>query len=154
MKLFLKRLVLMILLASYMYFIWWQSSNFDPETVFALTSKIHPFIFLAIGACLELAHLFEFGILYLLFILLFLSYGPLNRKKQVVAVILSLLYGLVDEIHQQYVPYRTASFSDLLKNSLGVLVIWWSVHKSYYERKFKRLSSILRSVEKPLSIKK
>lgn len=131
----------------YMMFIWWQSSQFNPETFFALTSEINMYLFLFIGACLELAHLFEFGFLYLFLIFAFLTFGPLNKRKEITALIISLLYGFIDEIHQHYVPYRTASMNDLLKDTIGVLVIYWLVHKSYYEKKFLKLDFLLRKIE-------
>jgi polysaccharide biosynthesis protein VpsQ len=130
----------------YMMFIWWQSSHFNPETFFALTSEINMSLFLFIGACLELAHLFEFGFLYLFLIFAFLAFGPLNKRKEITALIISLLYGVIDEIHQHYVPYRTASMNDVLKDTIGVLVIYWIVHKCYFNNEDSRFGSFLRKI--------
>ncbi|GAB4138278.1 MAG: hypothetical protein Fur0037_03860 [Planctomycetota bacterium] len=36
-----------------------------------------------------------------------------------VAVLLSVAYGIADEIHQSFVPHRVFSFADLVSDSLG-----------------------------------
>jgi polysaccharide biosynthesis protein VpsQ len=97
------RIIITIIPIVYMYLIWLQTSHFDPESVSDLSKLIPPFVLLAIGAALE------FGILYFLLITFFLLYGPLMKWKEVLVFILSFTYGLIDEIHQVYVPFRSFS---------------------------------------------
>jgi len=52
--------------------IWLQSSHFDPKSIYALTPQISYELLLIIGIGFELFHLFQFGILYLLFVFFFL----------------------------------------------------------------------------------
>jgi polysaccharide biosynthesis protein VpsQ len=131
MTLILKRIILSTLPLLYMDLIWLQSSYFDPESVSGLSTQLSMNVIMLIGICLELAHLFEFGILYLLIILALLSFGKLTRCKEVIAISISFLYGVSDEVHQIFVPYRSASVGDLLKNTIGIIAIWWVIQKSY-----------------------
>jgi VanZ family protein len=43
------------------------------------------------------------------------------KKSIVIAVIISTFFGLTDEIHQYYVPYRNCDVYDLLADFLGSL---------------------------------
>lgn len=139
------RFLITILPIFYMYLIWQQTSHFDPESVSGLSTILNPFVILAIGASLELAHLFEFGILYFLLIVALLSYGHLKKWKEVLVLIFSISYGLMDEIHQLYVPFRSFSIVDLIKNAIGVFVVAILIHKNYFIRKGSRLGLFLRS---------
>ncbi|MCA8965247.1 MAG: VanZ family protein [Planctomycetes bacterium] len=50
-----------------------------------------------------------------------------SRSKARIAVLLAVVYGIVDEVHQSYVPERTASAGDVLSDfsgaTLAVLVL-------------------------------
>lgn len=62
---------------------------------------------------------FGFGIL--LYLTLNNTINPQIKKHAIIiAVILGTIYGLTDEIHQSFVPGRTASITDLLVDSIGV----------------------------------
>jgi len=60
------------------------------------------------------------------FFLAFFLLPPLvkGRKKNLIflAVIIAVFYGISDEIHQLFVPYRFFSFADILTDSAGVLL--------------------------------
>jgi polysaccharide biosynthesis protein VpsQ len=129
------RLSLTILPLIYMWLIWLQSSSFNPESIYLLTYKMDEQIFLMIGMVLEFGHLFEFGILYFLLIMMILSYGRLTKQKEWFCLLVAASYGLIDEVHQIYVPYRSFSFVDLLKNLIGIAVVWYIVHQSYFVRR-------------------
>jgi polysaccharide biosynthesis protein VpsQ len=138
------RFLITILPIFYMYLIWQQTSHFDPESVSSLSTVLNPFVILAIGASLELAHLFEFGILYFLLIVALLSYGHLKKWKEVLVLIFSISYGFMDEIHQVFVPFRSFSIADLIKNAVGVFVIAILIHKHYFNCKGSRFGLFLR----------
>lgn len=144
----LKRGYLIFLTLSYMSFVWVQSSRFDPESLTPISSTLNKTVYLLIGACLEFAHLFQFGLLYFFIILIFLSFGPLKSWQEVAAVIIALSYGIADEIHQLYVPFRSFSVIDLLKDAIGVLAFWWVINHSYFHKKNSRIGQWLRRVNK------
>jgi polysaccharide biosynthesis protein VpsQ len=142
----LKRLVFIFLTICYMAFIWIQSSYFDPESLVGISSSLSRSVFLLIGAALELAHLFQFGLLYLCIILVFLSFGRLRTWQEVTAAVIALGYGIVDEIHQLYVPFRSFSIGDIVKDIIGIFVFWWLVHRHYYFKKSSKFGRWLRNV--------
>lgn len=142
---FFIRLLLLVIPFIYMALIWIQTSNFDPESVYMLSTQIDMKILLLIGAGLELAHLFEFGLLYLFLVMAFLIFGKLSYKKEVLATVLAMSYGLVDELHQYYIPFRSFSLVDLLKNCIGVWALWYLVHRKYMN-KWSRFGSLLRKI--------
>jgi len=63
-------------------------------------------------------HFFAFFFLNL-FLLFSLVRG--NRKEFIlVAVIISIFYGITDEFHQYFVPGRVSDFFDIMVNNVGV----------------------------------
>lgn len=111
----------------YMIAVWYQSGYFRPESVTDL-----PLITLIpLGMLFEFAHLFQFGILYLLIIVALLTYGPLTKRKDLFAVTVSMLFAFADEIHQIFVPFRSATVSDLIKDIAGIFVAWLFIRKTY-----------------------
>lgn len=80
----------------------------------------------------ESLHLVEFAILYLLFVGFLLSEGKLTLKTNLLVAVISMMYGVVDEIHQYFVPYRSATIIDVIKDVTGVLVCYWIVNRSYF----------------------
>jgi VanZ family protein len=112
----------------YMYLIWYQSSHFRPQTM-----GTDPKLRLAsMGGLLENAHYIEFGILYAMLLCAALTYGAFTKNKERLALVLSILYAVLDEVHQHYVPYRSMSISDLLKDGVGIAVAFVIVR--YYYR--------------------
>jgi polysaccharide biosynthesis protein VpsQ len=146
MLLILKRLFFIFLTIGYMAFIWIQSSYFDPESLVGFKSSLSKFVFLLIGASLEFAHLFQFGLMYLCIVIVFLSFGRLRTWQEVTAAGIALAYGIVDEIHQLYVPFRSFSIADLLKDTIGIVVFWWVVHRSYFYNKDSKIGRWLRNI--------
>lgn len=70
----------------------------------------------------KLGHLTEYFILsaLLVFAMLFNDFLPMNRA--ILAVLISLLYGASDEIHQLFVPGRACRLSDVLIDTLGAAI--------------------------------
>ena len=57
---------------------------------------------------------------FLNFFLLFaLVYGK-KKKFIIVAIFISILYGISDEIHQLFVPGRSSAFFDIMLNNTGI----------------------------------
>ena len=104
-------------------------------------------VLLLVGIGFELFHFFQFGILYLLIILVFLSFGKITKGMEIVAVIISASYGLIDEIHQMFVPFRSFSIGDLIKDTVGVLVVSFIIHRGYFTKSRSKLGVLLRRIE-------
>ena len=118
---------LRILPLMYMDFIWYQSEHFQPESVMHLSR----YTLVSLGILFEAAHLFEFGLLYAALVVAMLTFGSFTRRKEMIALIIALGYAGLDELHQYYVPFRSASVSDLVKDVIGIAVIWWFIRRSY-----------------------
>jgi len=69
----------------------------------------------------EVFHFSEYLILSFLFLRMFNEYDIKNGF--LLAIIFSILYGLTDEIHQLFVPYRAFEIKDLIIDGLGASVI-------------------------------
>ena len=108
----------------YMIAIWVMSSMSSDAIVELPDSKWDGYI-------KESLHLVEFGILYLLLALALLTMRELNGTINVILILISCLYGLTDEIHQSFVPYRSATLIDLVKDVIGVLVASWILYGAY-----------------------
>ena len=91
----------------------------------------------------ESMHLVEFAILYVLFAVALAASGKLTLQTSLLVAIISALYGVSDEIHQSFVPYRSATIIDVVKDWIGVLAAWG--HVRYHH--FKRRKSILGKIE-------
>ncbi|MBT2690541.1 VanZ family protein [Bacillus sp. ISL-47] len=91
----------------------------------------------------ESLHLIEFGILYVLFVFAALTAGKLTPAMNILLAVLACLYGVLDEIHQSFVPYRSATLIDAAKDITGVLVCWYFVSRALYHGRFKKLAFIL-----------
>ena len=65
-------------------------------------------------------HFFAFFFLNL-FLLFYFVRGKTERKEFfIVAILISVFYGILDEVHQFYIPGRFLSFSDVMINNCGV----------------------------------
>jgi hypothetical protein len=145
MKIIMRSILVLISLV-YITWIWLQSSYFNPSSLEYLLVEVDYIIILMLGAALELAHLIEFGILYSLIILVFLSFGKLNSRKEFLALTISLCYAMVDELHQYFVPYRSFSMIDMLKNGVGIWAFWFVIRRKYYGSKPSRIRSFLEGI--------
>ena len=67
-------------------------------------------------------HMTEYAILGFLVYAMFYAYGFKGRRRFLLAVILAVLYAASDEIHQVFVPGRTGRFTDVLIDSIGILM--------------------------------
>ena len=79
----------------------------------------------------KLAHFSEYALLGLLAARAFLtSPGPKVRQNWfLISFVLVIVYALLDEYHQSFVPSRTASifdsFIDISGGLTALLVVWW-----------------------------
>ena len=72
----------------------------------------------------KVAHMIEFGLLFYLFRSAILETMTLKRWEVfVLSLILTVLYGISDELHQLFVPYRTATLIDVFADGVGAVVV-------------------------------
>ena len=75
----------------------------------------------AIGINAILYHIVAF-----FFFTLFLLFSSTKGKKQykifLLVIIISIFYGITDEVHQFFVPGRNCGFFDLLLDSIGIFM--------------------------------
>jgi VanZ family protein len=92
----------------------------------------------------KLLHFIVFGTLGILIARGFrnLSNKRINENYLSLTIIISILYGASDEIHQYLVPGRYSSFEDWIADVLGIIIMVW-IYKGfirYRELKNKKLS--------------
>ena len=91
----------------------------------------------------KLFHMIAFGVLGFLFMGSMKTTTSGYRTGQVwLVVVLVVLYGLLDEFHQYFVPGRTVEIYDALADTAGALLGAWSM---YYLVKILGKSSRMRS---------
>lgn len=77
------------------------------------------------------AHFLEYGVLTMLIYKALLSESI--QHKGLAALLISVAYAVLDEVHQMYVPHRSGSLWDIAADSFGSLVflgIALTVYKS------------------------
>ncbi|WP_318506869.1 VanZ family protein [Bacillus sp. T3] len=80
----------------------------------------------------ESLHLIEFGILYWLLVVACLTTGRLTERASLICALVAAAYGVSDEIHQSFYPYRSATIIDLVKDWIGVSVSWYIVRQGFF----------------------
>ncbi|WP_462410273.1 VanZ family protein [Neobacillus sp. Marseille-QA0830] len=97
----------------------------------------------------ESLHLIEFAILYVLLVL-----AMLTRRRgftpalNAACAVFAGLYGISDEIHQSFIPARSASWFDLVKDFIGISVCYYFVNGALFKGKFTGVRKMLGRVEK------
>jgi VanZ family protein len=126
-----------VLPAAYMAAIWIMSSLPSNALVELPLLSVDRFI-------KESLHLVEFGILYLLFVAAMLTTDKFTPLASSICALIAGMYGIVDEIHQSFMPYRSATVIDAVKDWIGVGVSWYVMQKAFFEKsRFRRIDSWL-----------
>lgn len=86
------------------------------------------------------AHIFEYFILTLLLFRIFHLYIPKEMSVHVVRLsfLCALLYAASDELHQLFVFGRTGKSSDILIDSIGIIVAVFLWKSKYFQTKILR----------------
>jgi VanZ family protein len=89
--------------------------------IFYLSSRPSSFYPTGLGIATKVYHFLIFSLLSL-FIGVAIIRGRIKYKYFIlIAILISTLYATTDEIHQFFVPGRTAALGDVLIDSLGIL---------------------------------
>ena len=99
----------------------------------------------------ESLHLVEFAILYGLLVLALLTWGDLSDRGNRWAILISVAYAFLDEFHQSFVPSRSASVFDLVKDMTGIAVVWYVLRRTYFAKAEALLSRILQGITQQLA---
>lgn len=89
--------------------------------IFYASSLSHLFQPLTFYSADKLLHIGEYAILGILTINILQKYFPDqgNKRLKILAVVLSTLYGVSDEFHQYFIPFRDASIFDVGADGIG-----------------------------------
>ena len=106
--------------------------------IFFLSAQSHPeeqlSLFLLKEVSDKVLHAVEFGILALLCYRAFRwAAGPVvARQALVLAIVTASVFGITDEVHQFFVPFRESSWQDWLADTIGAVIgaISWRSIKS------------------------
>ncbi len=97
--------------------------------VFFLSAQSHPEeqlpSFLLEGVSDKVLHAVEYGIFSLLCYRAFrwAASGPaVARQAVLLAIVTASVYGLTDEVHQFFVPFRESSWLDWLADTIGAVI--------------------------------
>jgi VanZ family protein len=90
-----------------------QSTVTAPENIFGADKIAHFIAFLI------------YGVFSRIFMEIFKSSA---RSKYFIAILIAISFGIIDEVHQYFVPGRDASIYDLIADILGLIVstFFWS----------------------------
>lgn len=92
----------------------------------------------------ESLHLVEFAILYLLLVGAMLTTGKFSFRLSLICGAIAAAYGLLDEIHQSFVPARSATVIDFVKDVTGVVAASYFVIRAYRKHGFERIIGYFR----------
>ncbi|WP_435367759.1 VanZ family protein [Metabacillus litoralis] len=123
---YMKKAIFTLLPLLYMALIWTLSSF--PADAIVNT----PFSFDSLLK--ESLHLIEFAILYWLIAFAFMAHGRWTERTSLIAAAIAILYGLTDEIHQSFVPARSATVIDFVKDTIGVLVSYYIAKRKFFKK--------------------
>jgi len=80
------------------------------------------------------AHITVYGVLYFLLFRAFHTRRPARGlslpRTYLYPAVLSLLFAISDEIHQSFVPFRTASFRDVIIDCVGIFLMYLAIRKA------------------------
>ncbi len=107
---------------------YWVPVALYAGTIFYLSSQSHPEeqlpSFLIEDVSDKVLHAVEYGILALLCYRAFRwATGPaVARQAVVLAIVTASVYGITDEAHQLFVPFRESSWQDWLADTIGATI--------------------------------
>ncbi len=107
---------------------YWAPVALYAGTIFYLSSQSHPEeqlpSFLLKDVSDKVLHAVEYGILAMLCYRAFRwAAGPaVARQAVVLAIVTASVYGITDEVHQLFVPFRESSWQDWLADTIGATI--------------------------------
>lgn len=134
MKINIIRTIIMILLLGTFYMIF-GFSNQNGEESGNLSGKIAKFILEVLpienteqnlkrteGVIRKIAHFSIYTLVGFLLMSFVSTYHLEENKRIIISLLIGVLYATSDEIHQRFVPDRTCQITDVMLDSMGVLL--------------------------------
>ena len=109
-------------------FWYWAPVVLYASTIFYLSALSHPEeqlpSFLLRDVSDKVLHAVEYGILSLLCYRAFRWAAglPVARQAAVLAIVTASIFGITDEVHQLFVPFRESSWQDWLADTIGAVI--------------------------------
>ena len=106
------------------FFCYWAPPILLGFIIFYLSSRPSPQIGPNIPHIDKLFHFIIYSVLAILIWRgLYYASSPFFKKRAVLfAIIFTVLYGITDEIHQSFLPYRCCDLFDLLSDAFGACI--------------------------------
>jgi VanZ family protein len=107
---------------------YWVPVALFAGTIFYLSSQSHPEdqlpSFLVKGVNDKVLHAVEYGILSLLCYRAFrwAAWPAVAQQAVMLAIVTASVYGITDEAHQLFVPFRESSWQDWLADTVGATI--------------------------------
>jgi VanZ family protein len=92
------------------------------------------------------AHVIEFGVLAAFLYRAFLGSGTGKKNAFRISLLTSIVYGVLDEVHQRFTPGRTSTIRDVLFDTMGALIGLFFVRR--FLPQIKGSGRVLRAVYK------
>lgn len=111
-------LIISILIAGFIFYISSIPASGFPSGLGIKTKIYHAIIYLLLA----------------LFLTITIVQGKTKRKYFIiVAILITMLYGTTDELHQSFVPGRNPAFTDVMIDSIGILIagIFYSIRLKF-----------------------
>ncbi len=116
--------------------IYWIISLLYMGLIFLLSSSPPPMKLPSFPLADKLAHLLEYGLLASL-IYFALGKSQANFHPIFIPFLIAFLYGLSDELHQNFIPGRDADVFDAVADAVGSIVFPLGIHAIKYRRRIK-----------------
>jgi len=118
------------------YFFYWIPVYLYAALIFYISSRadLSPLVEPFFKHTDKILHIFEFGFLCFLIIRALAASIKNFSTKQIYchALIFSIIYGIMDEVHQSFVPGRTMTIPDIIADIIGCVAIIFILHKIGY----------------------
>lgn len=140
----LKRIILLFLIMLWMTIVFLLSNQNGNESsslsggLVRFFSKSNESIQITEAVIRKLAHLIEYVIGGVLFLLFFFTYGISEDKKMIFSELLCMEYAIIDEIHQFFIDGRNCNIIDIIIDSIGSalgICCFLLIYKIMFERK-------------------
>lgn len=109
----------------------WFERNRGFSIIFVILIAVEIFFFSSISgdalapSISSIPIIYHFSVFFLLnFFLLISLNGKKNIKMRylIIASVFSIIYSILDEIHQLFVPFRYSDLGDILTNNMGIFL--------------------------------
>lgn len=119
----------------------WLEKRKIASLIFTLLIAIEIFFFSTISFAPGKGGISFFSIIYhfiAFFLFNFFLFATIKGKREVkinhilIVLFISIIYAILDEVHQIFVPYRDASIKDVLIDSLGIftsMIVYLYINK-------------------------